>query len=315
MGTCSRRASAFAWLILLAGAALYLSSCVRRQQPAAASQADNTDRARPENHWALAEHVLMDAFEKGRSLVIVEILSVHSAEEHGVEFWHYKARVVRPIVLGDCTKESIQGPLELHAGASYGEALKPHSTYALFITRDCPHHFSWAHRDNLVKVDLAEKGVLQAIVQGAARAYEKTAIRGFREVQFTERPRLPSLPGSIVAFCEQFRARSENRVEFAKKIHESELGSRRDDSAPYLSYLRYLPPRIGLSREQVLFLLGKPTLKLGWTYFWFCGEDKSISRPGKYAGILSVTFDESENVTLLLYRADRMVKWKGGRAG
>ena len=315
MATCSRKASTFAWLILLAGAALYPWSSVRSQQPAPPPEADNTQDGGPENGSAFGEDVLMDAFEKGRSLVIVEVLSVHSVEERGVKFWYYEARILRPIVLGDCTEEHIRGPLHLDAGASYGEALKPGATYALFVTRDCPHHFSWAHRDNVVRVDLAEKGVVEAIVRGATRVYEKTAIRRFREVRLTERPAIPSVPGSILALCEQFRADSANRVEVAKRIYESELGSRRDESARRLSYVRYLPPKIRLSREQVLFLLGEPTLRFGWTYSWFCGEDKSIPGPHEYAGILSVTFDKSESVTLMLYHAHQMAKWKGGGEG
>lgn len=254
-----------------------------------------------------SESILIDAFEKGRSLVVAEILSVY--EEKHTDFHCYTAKVMRPIILGDLTKNDMLDALELFAGASYGSALKPGSTYALFITKDCPYHFSWAHRDDVIKVDISEKENLQALIEAADRAYAKASIREFRKGKGPEKVELPALPEKIISLCESFRANPINRAEFAKRIYESDIGSKLDDSTPFLSYRVYLPPKIVLSREQMVFLLGKPTQKCGWTYHWFCGQDKSVAVPEKYVGILSVTFDKSENGIRVLYDTHQRVKW------
>jgi hypothetical protein len=57
-----------------------------------------------------------------------------------------------------------------------------------------------------------------------------------------------------------------------------------------------------------LQLLGKPTLKLGRTYRWFCGVDDSGSP--EYTGILTATFDCDENLIRLIYGLDKMMNWE-----
>lgn len=254
-----------------------------------------------------SESVLIDAFEKGRSLVIAEILSVRKGKSTNLYF--YRVKVTRPIILGDLTKNDMQDALELFAGTSYGSALKPGSTYALFITKDCPYHFSWANRDDVIKVDISEKENLQALIEAADRAYAKASIRKFRKGKAPEKVELLALPEKIISLCESFRTNPINRAEFAKRIYESDIGSKLDDSTPFLSYHVYLPPKIILSREQILSLFGKPRLKLGWTYLWFCGRDKNTPDSEKYVGIVSVTFDKFEKVVRLLYYTQERVKW------
>lgn len=259
------------------------------------------------------EYVLIDAFEKGRSLVIVEILSVRKQERiYGtkpISIRCYKAKIIRPIILGDLTRDDLQYPVELFSGASYGDVLKPGSTYALFIIKDCPYNFSWAHRDDTIRIDISDTENLNSLIKSANAQYAKTLIRKFREGIATGEATTLFLPDGIIFLCESFRTNPINRAKVAKKIRESEFGSRRDESKPWSSIISYLPPIISLSREQMLSLLGKPRLKLGWTYLWFCGEDKSISDSEKYVGIVSVTFDKFEKVVRLLYYTQERVKW------
>lgn len=253
------------------------------------------------------ESLLIDAFEKGCSLIVAEILSVH--EEQLTKFYFYKAKVIRPIILGDLTKNDIQDPLELFAGASYGEALKPGSIYALFVIKECPYHSSWAYRDEVLQIDTSDSQSLDRLVRAANRAYSKTVIHKFRQGwQAVQEVELPLLPEEVLSLCNQFKTDPESRAEIGKKIFESDLGSRRADSRPYSSEISYLPPKVSLSREQILSLLGSPNLRSGWTYSWLCGQiGKGLN--AKNVSILSVKFDKSEVAVLVLYQEQEKSNW------
>lgn len=252
-----------------------------------------------------SESVLVDAFEKSRTLIIAEVLSLRRAED--TRFHLYKVKVIRPIIPGDLTKDDLRDPVELFAGASYGGALKPGSTYAMFITKDCPFLYSWCHRDDIIEVDISRKEDLQALVEAADRIYAKTSIRKFRE-KVKGKADLPPLSKRIVALCEEFKTNPEKRADIGRQLYESELGSRRDESKPWSSIISYLPPIISLSRDQMLSLLGRPNLKSGWTYFWLCGQVGKGSR-AKEVGVLSATFDKSEATVCVLYQQHDKSKW------
>lgn len=258
-----------------------------------------------------SEYVLVDAFEKGRSLVIVEILSVRKQERiYGtktISIRCYRVKVIRPIVPGDLTKDDLQDPVELFAGASYGDVLKPGCTYALFVTKDCPYHYSWAHRDDVIKVDISKKENMQALVEAASRIYAKTSIRKFREQVTVEAESLP-LSERIISLCEQFKTNPAKRADIGKQLYETDLGSRRDGSKPWSSIISYLPPIISLSREQILSLLGRPNLRSGWTYSWLCGQIGK-GHDAKEVGVLSATFDKNETTVRVVYQQQDKSKW------
>jgi len=253
------------------------------------------------------ESLLIDAFEKGCSLIVAEILSVH--EEQPTKFYFYKVKVIRPIILGDLTKNDIQDPLELFAGASYGDALKPGFIYALFVIKECPYHSSWAHRDEVLQIDTSDSQSLDRLVRAANRAYSKTVIHKFRQGwQAVQEVELPLLPEETLSLCKQFKTDPESRAEIGKKIFESDLGSRHADSRPYSSEISYLPPKVSLSREQILSLLGSPNLKSGWTYFWLCGQIGK-GTGAKEVDVLSATFDKRETAVRVLYQRQEKSKW------
>jgi len=253
------------------------------------------------------ESLLIDAFEKGCSLIVAEILSVH--EEQPTKFYFYKVKVIRPIILGDLTKNDIQDPLELFAGASYGDALKLGSIYALFVIKECPYHSSWAYRDEVLQIDTSDSQSLDRLVRAANRAYSKTVIHKFRQGwQAVQEVELPLLPEETLSLCKQFKTDPESRAEIGKKIFESDLGSRHADSRPYSSEISYLPPKVPLSREQILSLLGSPNLKSGWTYFWLCGQIGK-GTGAKEVDVLSATFDKRETAVRVLYQRQKKPKW------
>lgn len=259
-----------------------------------------------------SEYVLNDAFEKGRSLVIAEILSLRKQERiYGTKLVNihcYKAKIIRPIIPGDLTKDDMQDPIGLFSGASYGDVLKTGSTYALFIIKDCPYNFSWAHRDYAMRIDILDAENLNSLIKTANAKYAKTSIRKFREGTATGQETTLFLPLGIISLCESFRTNPVNRSKVAQKICESGLGSRRDESEPWSSIISYLPPIISLSRDQMISLLGRPNLKSGWTYFWLCGQIGKGSG-AKEVGVLSATFDKSEAAIRVLYKQHEKSKW------
>ena len=252
-----------------------------------------------------SESILMNAFEKGRSFIIAEVLSLRRTQDSNFHF--YKVKVIRTIIPGDLTMEDLQDPIELFAGASYGDALKLGSTYALFVTKDFPFRFSWSHRDDVIEVDISRKENLQVLVEAAGRIYAKTSIRKFREKVIREAD-LPPLSKRTISLCEQFKTNPDKRADIGRQLYESELGSRRDESKPWSSIISYLPPIISLSRDQILSLLGSPNLKSGWTYFWLCGQIGKGSG-AKEVGVLSAMFDKSEAAVHVLYHQHDKSKW------
>ncbi len=252
-----------------------------------------------------SESVLMDAFEKGRSLVIAQVLSRRRAED--TRFLFYKVRIIRPIIPGDLTKDDLQGLVELFAGTTYGADFRLGSTYAMFVTKDYPFCYSWSHRDDIIEVDISRKENLRALVETAGRIYANTSISKFRGRVIGE-AELPLLSERIISLCEQFRMKPDERVDIGRQLCESDLGSRRDQSKLDSSENSYLPPKVSLSRDQILSLLGRPNLKNGWTYVWLCGQIGKGSG-AKEVGVLSATFDKSEAAVRVLYEQHEKSKW------
>ncbi len=253
------------------------------------------------------ESTFVRAFERGNSLVIVRVHSVHSSKEtRPGKFYFYNTTVIEPIIIGDLRESDIGEAVELFAGSSFGDALTPGSTYALFISKGAPYHLSWSFRNNVVKLDGFSDENLQALVEATTAVYKKTSIREFRESKFREASSLPILPEEILAICERFKANPQSRAGFAKKIYESDMGSRLDISEPSSSIMKYLPPKIILSRKEIASLLGEPTLKCGRSYKWFCGPDKDNP---EHVGILLIAFDKYEKATRVLYNPHDKIYW------
>lgn len=250
------------------------------------------------------ETVLNNAFEKGCSLVITEILK----QEDHYSFYYYKAKLIQPVILGDLSEEDFREPIELFAGASYGNTLVIGSTYALFVTKDAPFFFCWGYRDNVQKIDLNDKQEVSTFISEAEQVYEKTSISKFRNIPIKVPSVIPDIPEALRKMCDEFRKKENNRVELARNIYQSDLGSHLDESKPWSSIAIYLPPKILLSRSQVLYLLGNPTLKIGRTYHWFCGRDETDS--SEDVGVLIGVFDHDENLITLIYNTNKMLKWK-----
>jgi hypothetical protein len=254
----------------------------------------------------MSEDVLIHAFETGRSLIIAKIISVHAKKKGIDNFYFYKAKVIQPVIFGDLLKKDLEAPL-LFAGVSYGDSLKIGSVYALFVTKDTPYFFSWAHRDNILKLDWKSGRQIQVFISKAKQIYANTSIRRFREAKDQGTVLLPDISEPLKKACEQFRGKQTNRSNLARIIIASDLGSRVDDSSLWSSSISYLPPKTKLSRQQALLLFGEPTIKLGYIYHWFCGRDSEQTTD--HVGILVATFDKSEKTRLLVYDRDNPEKW------
>lgn len=257
---------------------------------------------------AMSEDVLIHAFETGRSLITAKIISVQAKKDgNGVSpSYFYRVEVIEPIILGDLSNKDVEIPLDLCAGASYGDSLKIGSVYALFVTKETPYFFSWAHRDNILKLDWKSGRQIQVFISKAKQIYANTSIRRFREAKDQGTVLLPDISEQLKKACEQFRGKQTNRSNLARIIIASDLGSRVDYSSLWSSSISYLPPKIKLSRQQALLLFGEPTIKLGYIYHWFCGSDSE--KTTDHVGILVATFDKSEKTRLLVYDRDNPEK-------
>jgi hypothetical protein len=207
------------------------------------------------------------------------------------------------IVPGDLTDADVAQPIELYAGASYGDALKVGRSYVLFVTKDAPFFFTWAHRDDVAEVKQEDN---EAVAQLAARAkmiYAKTPLREFRDALEKTESDPEGIPDAVLVACKSFRGRPEDRCESARAIWESDLGSRRD--SPSVSSIgRFLPPKVSLPRSILLGLLGEPDIKVGYCYRWYCGEDTAGQ-----AGVLSTVFMPNGTVATLVYGGERLEHW------
>lgn len=245
------------------------------------------------------------AFEHGCSLVLAKVQSVGTRGG----MYHYVVKTARVIVAGDLEKEEMQRPLTLFAGASYGDALKAGACYAMFVTRDCPHEFGWSFRDDVIEIDPSDREAVRRLIELADRVYAKTSIRRFRQGWRWPNRELPPLPEELAALCQEFRNKPGRRTEIGKKIFESDLGSRIEQSIPSSSTRVYLPPKIICSRQQMVSLLGYPNWKNGWTYSWTCDHFVSAREGGKQIGVLSVVFDENDKAVCVLYAMYERSQW------
>ncbi len=261
--------------------------------------------ARPSAAAAFSASTLERAFEHGCSLVLADIQSVR--KDGGM--YHYVVRIVRVIVAGDLEKEDAHRPLELFAGASYGDTLQAGSCYAIFIARDCPHQFAWSFRDDVIEIDPSDREAVRRLIELADRVYAKTSIRRFRRGRIWPNRELPPLPEALAALCQEFRNKPGRRTEIGKKIFESDLGSRIEQSIPSSSTRVYLPPKIICSRQQMVSLLGYPNWKNGRTYSWTCDHFVSAREGGKQIGVLSVVFDENDKGVRVLYGMYERSQW------
>lgn len=254
------------------------------------------------------EEVLTHAFESGCALVVVRVSSVRGEKDkHNTIFYYYQTHVLHSIIDGDFITKDLNDSLDLYAGASYGKALTPGSVYALFIIRDA--QYFWAIRNAAIKVDSVRSPLVAYLSEMAARIYAATDIIEFRKPAIVDNL-LPELPEQLLLQCQQFRGNLDKRVEIAKSIAESDLGSQLDRSRPWSSVHIYEKPKIILSRSQALSLLGEPTLKSGRNYFWYCGKDSSIDRPGEWVGVISIVFDRDAKANTLRYLQQEKRKWR-----
>ncbi|HAL45116.1 MAG: hypothetical protein A2Y12_03395 [Planctomycetes bacterium GWF2_42_9] len=256
---------------------------------------------------AFVESRMEKSFEMGNSLISAKIISVYSLggeKHHRRKNYYYYTAEIKPIIAGDMVEKDFDESVELTVGSYTGSLLKPGKTYAIFAYKDSLNGFYWADKDDFVELT---KGNTKAVREMAEKVYSKTQIFKFRQSSEKQEVKLPELPQEIAAACEQFKANPENRTRFAEVIYESQLGSRKDNNVEQ-KRITYLRPEIILSRDQIVALLGEPTIKWGWTYKWYCGQEEVPGLTGQ-VGVLTVVFDKEYNDTVLVYAREDKLKW------
>lgn len=256
----------------------------------------------------LSDTALSDAMEKGRALMHVEVLSALTIQEERTTFYAYRVAVRALVVPGDLTDADVAQPIDLFAGAAYGDALKVGGSYLLFVTKDAPYSYSWAHRDDIADVTQEDREAVAQLAAQARIVYATTHLREFRDAIEKSVSYSDAIPNAVLSACKRFRSSPKDRCESAREIWESDIGSRRDESRPESSRTVFLPPRVPLSRPEVLDLLGEPDIKVGYCYKWYCGEDTAGN-----AGVLSVGFMPNGTMATLVYGGERPEHWILGK--
>ncbi len=253
----------------------------------------------------LSESTITSALENGRSLVIAEVQSFEKRSEG--QF--VKIKIVQPIILGDLSEDDCDGTLDLFSslGDTYSKKLEAGSRYALFILKDSPYEYSWANRDDFQLIN--DNTEIDKLKRLAKNAYTKTSMSLFRKDSSAKvNIDLSELPEEIISLCKQFRVDPENRSVTAEKIYMSDISSR-IELTRLSSVHQIIPPKIILSRDQIISLLGQPTIKSGRTYSWLCGQPVERGRSDRDVFVLSVTFDNDQKVQKMVYGQYKKEKW------
>jgi hypothetical protein len=254
---------------------------------------------------SFSREVLAKALEAGNSMATIEIRSMRVTGTMVA----VRINVVELIVPGDLGAGDVNTTFEQTVSSIYAVGLQAGSQYAAFIARGQPYLFQWSFLNDIAKIHPTDQDAIRRLREAAESVYEKSAIRQFRQAPMKAPSELPVLPDELAAACKEFRDRPAARGEAAKKISESDLASQMDRSRPYSSTISFLPPKIHLSRSQVLSLLGPPTWHFGWFYSWRCDDIASVQDGGPNVGVLVVRFDHNGMTDFVHYDMYERANW------
>ena len=241
----------------------------------------------------IPEATLERALEGGCSLVVMEVLEVYAKDG----MYYYKPRIVRTIIAGDLEKAEGHQPSRTcsrarHTARHSSRARATPCSSGGITPMNFPGPFAmmpwrWTLRMTMLSADWSRSPTASTRARQCTNSVGRDP--GSKPLANSE---LPALPDEMASLCKQFREQPGRRTVFGRRIAESDLGSRIDDSNPLSSSRTYLPPKISLSRQQVLVLFGEPTWRNGWVYSWRCDDFAQAQEGGSEIGILSVTFDK-----------------------
>ncbi|MEN6372696.1 MAG: hypothetical protein ABFD64_11870 [Armatimonadota bacterium] len=284
------------------------------------------------------EATLIRAFDMGSTFAVVEMLGEQHLDNDGR--YRIKLKVKKLLIPGDLSLQDVKDPIACYSGMWHPRNyppkdvndpkppkpepnelfsnLIPGHTYALFFIREFQNGFVWCFRDNYYEVSIADQQEMAKLESLAEQAYKSSTVIKFRSVKPKVDHTLPNLDDQLIQTCNRFRANISKRCSEGEAIARSDLGSRATMRSPVYSYISFDPPKIKLSRGQVLGLLGQPTQKNGFTYSWHCGLDPipdawklsptcaTIDRSKQYYGALIITFDADENTHYVGYAISSM---------
>lgn len=261
------------------------------------------------------EGLFKRAFELGASLVVVKVQGRPSREQSNDGLDRMELKVQKLIIPGDLSMEDLKDTITPVAPMAFSKNLAIGHTYLLFISREIPYGFCWMFRDNYYEVNVTNQDEIEHLKRIAERAYRASSIFFFRNTKPDESSPLPDLDSNLLNICKRFRKYPDSRTDYGRSIWESDLGSPLTARPIISSITTYEVPKIKLSRGQVIKLLGQPTLKCGFTYFWRCGIEhkpliqilerpkKDIDKSLRYYGVVTVRFGADEKTRYLRYTA------------
>lgn len=262
------------------------------------------------------EAVFKRAFDSGNSFAVAKVIA---KLPKGSDWYRVRLCVERLPVPGDLTLKSIRKPIDAFTSKAYMDKLTVGHTYALFLSREIPYGYTWSFRSNFYDLDTGNQKEMDNLIRVAKQSYRASAVYRFRNTKPDQKEPISNVPASLLDICKQFEDNPGKRAVYGRSIGKSDIASHSVDS--YSSKQTYEPPKTKLSRGQIIRLLGQPTLKCGFTYYWYCGVDNdpvaglieepvtAVDPSPKYFGVLTVTFDPDEQTHYLRYTVNSK-KWE-----
>jgi hypothetical protein len=252
----------------------------------------------------ISDEIMFDALNRmGCSLLHIQVLSEWTSNRIPNNPVHVcKVKVLNVFIAGDLTTNDTQSPIDLFVGVAHKNPLDIGGQYVLFVDRRAPYYYSWAFSN--VKVDSTDTILLNRIDSQAQQIYPKTKMYKIRKGEVKDPNPFITIPNELKELCANFKANQGNRCDLGNQIMRSDIGTPRDESKPWLSYVIYLPPKIRISRLQLIDLIGEPTLKSGRVYSWYCGK-----QPNGRAGVLIARFSMEDKINTLNYGGENFDDW------
>lgn len=253
----------------------------------------------------IPDEIMFDALNRmGCSLLHIQVLSEWTSNRISNNLDQVcKVKVLNVLIAGDLTSNDTQSPIDLFVGVAHKNPLDIGSQYVLFVTRYAPYYYSRAF-SNIIKIDSTNTDLLNRINSQAQQIYPKTQMYKIRKGEVKDSSPFIPISNELKELCANFKANQGNRCDLGNQIMHSDIGTPPDESKPWLSYVIYLPPKIRISRLQLIDLLGEPTLKAGRVYRWYCGK-----QPNGRAGVLIARFSMEDKINTLNYEGDYLDYW------
>jgi hypothetical protein len=226
-----------------------------------------------------------------------------------------KLRVREFVVPGDLSRSDVAQSITLTQRSPFDSGLADDHTYVMFISKDIPGGFSWWFRNECRDANTLGAKEMASLKRLAEQAYKASDIYRFRKAKPDTHVALPLLDSGMKDVCRRFRQRPSDRAAEGRGFGASDFGSRPTPRPTCSSVITYDRPKARLTRGRVINILGQPSMKCGYTYYWDCGIEPNpttsvlhgprmaIDKSKRYRGLLTVTFEQGGTARYLRYTA------------